>query len=190
MIIFKNMSAYKIIIMMIKIWIVLMGLWFCLIRPFLMWEGRDFPKETEILYAEGKLLASTIPSASRSGSRVGAMEICETAKECHSYHCGYSAYYLPSLQSCFNNYKNLKPYHRKKAKVGYYYQKDFLWFHNPYRQMVSLEVDGKPVDTYQNTKSYIKRLHTITIVLSSCLLAMFVIVYYFLFIFKLKKSTN
>lgn len=177
---------YNRIMLIFKILFVWMVLWFCLIRPFFMWEGRDFPKESEILYAEGMILASTIPSASRSGSRVGAMEICETAKECHSYHCGYSAYYLPSLQSCFNNYKNLKPYHRKKAKVGYYYQKDFLWFHNPHRQMVSLEVENEVIKSYKGTQIYIKRHHEIEIILNALISIVAMIAYYFGFVFKPK----
>lgn len=154
-----------------------------------MWEGRDFPKESEILYAEGMILASTIPSASRSGSRVGAMEICETTKECHSYYCGYSAYHTPSLQSCFDNYKNLKPYHKKQAKVGYYYQKDFLWFHNPHRQMVSLEVEGKVVKSYSGAKKYLERSHKYEIISNICLFIFFATAYYFIHIFT-RKPVN
>lgn len=179
---------YNRIMLIFKILFVWMVLWFCLIRPFLMWEGRDFPKETEILYAEGKLLASTMPSASRSGSRVGAMEICETAKECHSYHCGYSAYYLPSLQSCFGNYENLKPHHRKQAKVGYYYQKDFLWFHNPHRQMVSLEIEKQSIKNYQDTEKSIKIGKKTSLIFYGLMLIFLTAFYYVLFIYVPKKN--
>lgn len=157
-----------------------------------MWEGRDFPKESEILYAEGMILASTIPSASRSGSRVGAIEVCENAKECHRYHCGYSAYHSPALQSCFNHYKNLEPYHKKQAKVGYYYQKDFLWLHNPHRQMVSLEIEGKTLTnySYNDTKLYIKRNHKHKIISNTYLFVILMLAYYFSFVFFERKSKN
>lgn len=158
----------------------------CIIRPFVMWEGRDFPKASEILYAEGRLLAGKIPSASRSGSRVGTVEICESTKECYFYYCGYSAYHIPALQSCFDNYQNLKSHHRKQVKVGYYYQKDFLWFHNPNRQMVSLEIEGEIIKSYKGTQIYIKRYHEIEIILNALIFIVTMIAYYFGFVFKPK----
>ena len=40
--------------------------------------------------------------------------------------------------------------------TGWYMQKDYLCFSNPYRQLVSLEVDGKSVISYQETLARIK----------------------------------
>lgn len=183
-----KLSAYDITWSILKYSYLMMVVWMCIIRPFLMWEGRDFPKESELLYTEGMILAGTAPSGSRSGTRVGTIQICETAKECHSYYCGYSAYHISEFSSCFDNYQNLKPHHRKQAKVGYYYQKDFLWFHNPNRQMVSLEVDGEMIKTYQSTAKYIDDGKLGIFVVFGCMFLFGMISWYFMFLFKPKHS--
>lgn len=186
----QKRSAYDKINSIIKYWFIVMILWMCIIRPFLMWEGRDFPKESELLYTEGMMLAGTALSGSRSGTRVGAIQICETAKKCHSYYCGYSAYHISEFSSCFDNYQNLKPHHRKQAKVGYYYQKDFLWFHNPNRQMVSLEVDGEMIKTYYGTQKYLKRSHKFKIILSFLIFLFSATIFYYTFIFEFKVKSH
>lgn len=48
--------------------------------------------------------------------------------------------------------KEIKSYLNKPAKIAWLPQKDFLWFHNPYRQIAKLEIDGKVINVQKNVK--------------------------------------
>ncbi|MDO4251268.1 MAG: hypothetical protein Q4C68_07135 [Moraxella sp.] len=116
-------------------------------------KGRDFPKESELQYSEGILKTYSVRT-SRGGSNniivltpVGKMAGTE-------YFCNYSAYTNLITSFCPQN-KTLQPYLGKMAKIGWYYQPDFLWLSNPNPQLVTLEVDGEVIRSYADTQRVI-----------------------------------
>lgn len=48
------------------------------------------------------------------------------------------------------------PYINQTVNIGYYYQKDFLWFNNTTPQLVSLTVNKKIIRSYEDTLYEIK----------------------------------
>lgn len=103
--------------------------------PILKWQGRDFPQESEIQYSEGRLYLDRIKTSSRSGSTTTDMYLIENGKKVR-YYCGYSAYHVASMDSCLPDDEDARSDIGKTVRVGWYYQKDFLGFHNPHRQLV------------------------------------------------------
>lgn len=133
---------YKIAMGIIKLMSVVLMVYYGFLYPILKWEGREFPEESEIQYSEGRFYFDKIRTASRSGSTVTDMYLIENGQKIR-YYCGYSAYHIASSDYCFPDNERTRAYIGKTVKVGWYYQKDFLWFHNPHRQLVDFEVDGK-----------------------------------------------
>ena len=57
--------------------------------------------------------------------------------------------------------RSVEPYLAKRAKVGWYYQSEFLGFKNNIPQLVSLEIDGKYLKTYEDIVKKNKRKNKI-----------------------------
>ncbi len=73
------------------------------------------------------------------------------------YQCSHSAMDKKPRSTCLNvTHDEIKTYLNKPAKIAWLPQKDFLWFHNPYRQIVKLEIDGKVIDMQKTIKHNIE----------------------------------
>lgn len=132
----------KIILWIMRLAVITFIFYYGWFLPTLKWEGRDFPQESEIQYSEGRFFFNKIRTPSRSGSTTTDMYLVENGKKV-KYYCGYSAYHVASLDSCFMDNEKTSSYIGKTVKVGWYYQKDFLGFHNPHRQLMYFEIDGQ-----------------------------------------------
>ena len=123
--------------------------WVCVGRPMSSWPGRGFPAESEIQYSQGILKTQDEQVYHRSRTTRPTIVLPGTYEH-GSYYCGYASYHDPGLAVCLSG-QELAPYINKPVTIGWYMQKDYLWFSNPYRQLVSLEVDGKTLISYQDT---------------------------------------
>jgi hypothetical protein len=66
----------------------------------------------------------------------------------------------------------------KPAKIGWYVSKPFLWYNNPYPQMVTLETEGQSLLSYEESKTIIKKKRKGDIIFN-VILNTFMIVYLF-----------
>lgn len=129
--------------------------WFGVIAPLSSLEGRGFPEPNELQYSEGILKVYT--QKVLKGSDYNVLMLKEMTSNKHTeYYCGYSASHYARANWCFTN-EEIEPYKGKHAKIGWYYQDRFLWLKNPHPQLVSLQVDGKEVRSYQDTKDLVRR---------------------------------
>lgn len=142
---------YKIAMGIIKLMSVILVVYYGFLFPILKWQGRDFPQKSEIQYSEGIFYFDEIRTASRSGSTVTDMYLVENGQKIR-YYCGYSAYHIASSDYCFPNNEDARAYIGKTVKVGWYYQQDFLWFHNPHRQLVDFKVNGENLYHFYDKK--------------------------------------
>lgn len=121
-----------------------------------LWVGRDFPNHNELQYTNGILKYHQETAGSRAKYPVTIINMF--SKE-HSkfmdFYCNYSAYMTIGSAECLSK-QEILPYLNKQEKIGYYYQKDFLWFSNPNPQLVSLHIDNKIIHSYQDTTNNIQ----------------------------------
>ena len=117
---------------------------------FGIWKGRDFPQENELKYAEGIIQTHTDSAGSRGSVVVNVVELIDGNNQVTNYYCNYSAYFRIGLSECIDD-KEISNYLGKPAKIGWYMQKDYLFFHNPYPQLVTLEVDRVLVRDYHKS---------------------------------------
>ena len=141
----------KIILWIMRLAVITFIFYYGWFLPTLKWEGRDFPQESDIQYSEGRFFFNKIRTLSRSGSTTTDMYLIENGKKVR-YYCGYSAYHVASMDSCLPDDEDARSDIGKTVRVGWYYQKDFLGFHNPHRQLVYFEVDGKNVYHFLHRK--------------------------------------
>lgn len=111
------------------------------------WQGRDFPKKSELMYSEGTLESLTT-GLHKSRRSFVVLRSPKRASQKIVYGCTYSAY-DSGISSCVGE-KTLEPYLGKQATIGWYYQPQFLGFQNNMPQLVSLEVEGKYLKTYED----------------------------------------
>lgn len=123
---------------------------FILFNTILPWKGRDFPNKAEILYSEGTINYN-YQQDGRSKRLLLILDNVNNTKEHQVFGCSYSAYSTPSTSVCISK-KYIEDYIGKKAIFGWYYQTDFFGFHNPIPQLVSINVDGKYIKSYEDTK--------------------------------------
>lgn len=115
---------------------------------FLDWQGRGFPKESELHYSEG-IIADTEFSV--------ALQSLNDPNQLTLYGCSYNVFNFAISGSCMGR-KYLEPRLEKNAKIGWYYQPSFLGNSIKLPQLVSLEVEGGDEDlqiTYEDTKKLI-----------------------------------
>ena len=115
-----------------------------------VWSGRDFPQEHELQYAEGIIQTHKDSEGNRGAVVVNVVELIDGNNQGTNYYCNYSAYFRIGMSQCINE-KEISNYLGKPAKIGWYMQKDYLFFHNPYPQLVTLEVDGALVRDYHKS---------------------------------------
>lgn len=132
-----------------------MLIWLGVIGPLSSLEGRGFPEPDELQYSEGILNVSYQKVLKGSDYNVLLLKE-QNSNQWTEYYCGYSARHFARANWCFTD-EQIEPYKNKHAKIGWYYQDRFLWLKNPHPQLVSLQVDGKEVRSYQDTKDFVKR---------------------------------
>ena len=125
-------------------------------KVFLEWKGRDFPQESALNYSTGILKYSR--SHGKNSRSFIILRSVERPYKNTVYGCGYSAFTSSASGSCFG-LKEIEPYSNKQATVGWYDQSSFLGFKNNKRQLVSLEVDGKQIKTYEETSRIIMKIN-------------------------------
>ena len=139
----------------VRVIAVLTVAWFGVIAPLSSLEGRGFPEPHELRYSEGILKVYT--QKVLKGSDYNVLTLKDPVSNKYTeYYCGYSASHYARANWCFTD-EEIKPYQGKHAKIGWYYQDRFSWLKNSHPQLVSLQIDGKEVRSYQDTKNLVKR---------------------------------
>ncbi|WP_066803879.1 hypothetical protein [Moraxella oblonga] len=106
-----------------------------------------FPDKSAIQYSEGTL--KTIKRrASRHHTVTDVVLVPFDSKVGTTYYCDYTAQHTAVSSSCLPEEK-IAPYRNQSVRIGWYQKSDVLWFHNPHPQLVSLEVDGEVIRSYE-----------------------------------------
>lgn len=153
----KRLEKPKEIILLLffcRIILVIVGIWVILISPIERWSGLNFPSEDELHYTHGKLSVTNHKlRTSRAVIDVSAISLISKNNP-SQYSCAYNL----SDKLLFCNYgKNLNNYHGKQVVIGWYIQKDVLWFSNKNKQLVTLWVEDKNIISYQDALAKIKQ---------------------------------
>ena len=145
---FKNLRKFSELSKSQKIHIVilLLTLFFFPSKLLLEWSGRNFPLKSELHYSEGVLDYEWFGVTLKS--------IEEPSKDI-VFICHYTAFTTRDSGSCMDR-KNIEPYLDKPAKIGWYFQSDFLGFSNDFPQLVTLEVEGEQKRYYEKTLKFTK----------------------------------
>lgn len=139
---FKSLSKSQ----KIHIIILLLTLCFFPSKLLLEWSGRNFPSKSELHYSEGTL--------DYEGFGVTLKSIEEPSKKI-VFSCHYAAFTTRDSGSCMDR-KNIEPYLGKPAKIGWYFQSEFLGFENNFPQLVTLEVEREQKRSYKQTLKFTK----------------------------------
>lgn len=156
--------------------------------------GYGLPKENELQFGTGylKSYSETVVIGSKNNAKAYLRPVIVLTKSLNvgigeSYHCNYD-YGIRDTSYCFSERTLPKEYNKKFAKIGYYYQKDFLWLKDNRRKLVTLEVNGKTVISYQDTKDKIKSERDLILFLVIFLFLMLLLSVFFNWVFS--NSSN
>lgn len=136
----------KIIDFVTAVILVVAGLIFILM-PYTQRQNINFPEKNQIQYSEGVLKVNKVYFKREVIPYIIIDNI--------TYACSYRIHNSPISDKCLP-YSQLEPYIGQYAKVGWYTQKKFLWYKNPYRQLVSLQINGKTLKSYEQVKSNVE----------------------------------
>lgn len=122
------------------------------------YKGIGFPPENELQYSTGFIKAGKIAVKHSSKGLQKAMPVIYLSPSLESpksvaYICSYNG--TMHFGDCFYDAIPAEYIHQY-AKIGWYQQPDIIFLNNPYRQLVTLEVNGKMVIDYQTTKNKIQ----------------------------------
>lgn len=122
------------------------------------YKGIGFPPENELQYSTGFIKAGKIAVKHSSKGLQKAMPVIYLSPSLESpksvaYICSYNG--TMHFGDCFYDAIPAEYIHQY-AKIGWYQQPDIIFLDNPYRQLVTLEVNGKMVIDYQTTKNKIQ----------------------------------
>lgn len=128
---------------------------FGIIYTSMFCQSFGFPSENEIQYKIGifKTYKKNAGGGRGGPNIVTSIALVSDKGQITDFDCSYSALEQPTY--CFSA-EQLANYRNQQAKIGYYHQKDFLWFSNKLPQIASLEINGKQIQSYQETKQKIK----------------------------------
>lgn len=142
----------------------------------MLYKGFGFPKENELLYKFGilKTYKESIGGGKGGSTTITVTSLVDNNNKFVDFDCSYTV--LPYPSTCFSE-KEFKEYRNQSAKIGYYYQKDFLWLKNPLPQIVTLEVNGSQIWSYQSTKQKIKKDNKVLLYIIIALNSFIVIVW-------------
>lgn len=139
-----------IISIIFRLWLLGLWLWIIVIPVYLQKEGVDnFPIKENIVYSDG-ILKTTKRRINHHHTVIDIVIVPVGNKMGITYYCDYTAQHKARLSSCFLE-EHITPYLNENVRVGWYKKDDVLWFHNPYPQLVSLEVDGKVIRSYEES---------------------------------------
>lgn len=139
-----------IISIIIRLWLLGLWLWIIVIPVYLQKEGVDnFPIKENIVYSDG-ILKTTQRRASRHHTVADVVLVPFDKKAGITYYCNYTARHTAVLSSCQPEEK-ITPHRNQSVRIGWYQKSDVLWFHNPHPQLVSLEVNGKVIRSYDDS---------------------------------------
>lgn len=132
----------------VRIFLLSIWVWTIAIPLALQKEGMNtFPDKSAIQYSEG-ILKTTQRRASRHHTVADVVLVPFDSKVGITYYCNYTARHTAVLSSCQPEEK-ITPHRNQPVKIGWYQKSDVLWFHNPHPQLVSLEVDGEVIRSYE-----------------------------------------
>lgn len=154
-----NKTAIRIISILGMSFVAVLSAWLFIIQPMSLKKGRYFPELSQVQYAEGTLKGYAQRGAKGYQYSILTLTPSGTLKA-QVYACDYASSHRPT-DDCLD-WTDLKPYLNQPARIGWYYQPDYLWFHNPHPQLVSLEVAGKTVRSYDDTKQNIEKYNNPT----------------------------
>lgn len=108
--------------------------------------GRDIPLEQELHHISGVLKTVTVAKDKRSPIKHISIYDKTNNKQL-TIACGDHVFprYL------FTDCTHFEQYQGKQAKIGWYQQKDVLWFSNDIPQMATVEVEGNVIRSYYVT---------------------------------------
>lgn len=118
-------------------------------------QSFGFPSANEIQYKTGvfKTYKKNVGGGRGGSNIVTSIALVSDKGQITDFDYSYSPLKQPTY--CFS-VEQLANYRNQQAKIGYYHQKDFLWFSNKLPQIASLEINGKQIQSYQETKQKIK----------------------------------
>ena len=134
-------------------------LWMSVLVPMATTSSNNFPRMEDLNYAEGRLGARGVFSSTGrctfkddlSGTVYQIVYLApENSKTVTEFHCGNSEVNIGN-GACFIN-DEIAPYLGKQAKIGWYMPKSFWFYSDVNPQLVILEVDGKTLISYKDSK--------------------------------------
>lgn len=130
----------------------LLCVWCGIIAPIAMYP-KNIPNHEHISYAQGTLKLSKIKSSkyTTSGTQVRLLTNNKTIE----FDCSYAINFFNAECGILDNVIH-SSHSNKPARIGWYYQKPFLFHTNSYPQLISLEVDGHLIWSYQQTLDELK----------------------------------
>lgn len=153
-----NKTTLRIISILGMSFVTVLSVWLLIIQPMSTKRGRYFPEPSQVQYSEGTLKGYVQRGAKGYQYSILTLTPKGTLKA-QPYFCNYAAAHN-STYDCIN-WADLQPYLNQPDRIGWYYHPDYLWFHNPHPQLVSLEVAGEMVRSYDDTKNMVYRKPTL-----------------------------
>ena len=117
-----------------------------------------FPEKSELRYSTGIF---EIQKAQESANYV-LLKNTDNNPHSQLFSCSYSPFSNGPASSCGGS-KNLAPYINKEVTIGWYEVDDFLGFKNEMPQLVTIEMDGRVMRSYDHTASAVKNVRRDTI---------------------------
>lgn len=121
------------------------------LRIPILYKYGNLPLKQNINYQLGYLHIKPL----RNGSYYIAITD-KVSNQIVEYSCMYSPYEISKFSSCFSK-DIINQYIGKQALIGWYQEKSSTGIINPYRQLVSLQVDGLEVRKYEDTLNQISK---------------------------------
>ena len=135
-----------------------------------------FPEKSELQYSTG--IFDTERSL-RATNHVSLTNI-DGSNEYKVFSCSYSPFSNQRSSSC-GDVKNLEPYMNKEVTIGWYQVKPFLGFKNEIPQLVTIDIDGETMRSYEHTAVKVARKrHGRIYVLAPIYLLFVLLCYWFL----------
>lgn len=135
-----------------------------------------FPEKSELQYSTG--IFETERSL-RATNHVKLTNI-DGGKGYKVFSCSYSPFSNQRGSSCGDN-KNLAPYINKEVTIGWYEVDSFLGFTNDMPQLVTIEMDGEVIRSYEHTSSKVSKIRNgVIYVLAPLFILMSLLTYWFL----------
>lgn len=159
----KSLSAWLLVIACMLCGISLNG--YFIINTLARIRGDYIPKIHEIEYSEGLLRAYYKKFDEDDGDGARDLLVVQMSGQkftkkplSNIYYCNYNVIHKPNTSFCLKE-DEIVQHNGKPAKIGWYVSKPFLWYDNPYPQLMTLEVDGKSIISYDYMQSELKEMN-------------------------------